>query len=43
MCYTVDALNASLVFMALIGVPIICAAIILILAYLRKIGIYKGE
>jgi hypothetical protein len=43
MCYMVDTLNAFLVFMALIGLPLICAAVILILAYLRKLGIYRGE
>ena len=38
-----DNLFALFVFMALIGGPLICASAILILAYLRKLGIYKGE
>lgn len=43
MCYMVETLNAFLMFMVLIGGPLICVATILILAYLRKLGIYKGE
>ena len=31
------------VFMALIGAPTILTAIILVLAKLKKMGIYKGE